>query len=110
MGCCAAGAPASGLPGSVVRANDSGLEGAWVLIQAERAFQWEGVCVREATGSSLNLPAIQLPNRELPRKGRWHVSRLSLPQKNKRPAFIYSHRPCLHNCGPSQLHHRAQTF
>lgn len=44
MGCCAAGAPASGLPGSVVRANDSGLEGAWVLIQAERVFSGK-VCV-----------------------------------------------------------------
>ena len=110
MGCCAAGAPASGLPGLVVRANDSGLEGAWVLIQAERAFQREGVCVREATGSSLNLPAIQLPNHELPRKGKWHVSHLLLPPKKKRPAFIYSYQTCLHDRGTSQLHRRSQTF
>lgn len=38
--------PPAGRPALVVRANDSGREGAWVLTQAERAFPWEGVCVR----------------------------------------------------------------
>lgn len=62
--------PNSGPPGFTVGANDSGLEGAWALIQAERAFSRK-VCVAEdAAGSSLNLPATQPPNRELPREER----------------------------------------
>lgn len=64
------GGPSSGPPGFAVGANDSGLEGARALIQAERAFSRK-VCVAEdAAGSSLNLPATQPPNRELPREER----------------------------------------
>lgn len=53
------GGPSSGPPGLTVGANDSGLEGAWALIQAEQAFSRK-VCVWQKMPQGARLTSLRL--------------------------------------------------